>query len=189
MKTYWNAVLVLGGNLSDWNNDNRVELRYSDTYGVKNKLKKLIFDKPSDLSNIIKAYEISNAQQSRGLTIQKFLNSTISIFEHQIMAAKHVKNHFNGRVLLADEVGLGKTIEAGILLKEYFVTGMIHNALILTPPSLRNQWQEELKSKFELDFIINKDDSRFEGYDKHTMLISSISFSHSTKKCKFIKRY
>lgn len=77
--------------------------------------------------------------------------------------------------LLADEVGLGKTIEAGILLKEYFVTGMIRNALILTPPSLRTQWQNELKNKFDLDFIISKDDSRFEDFDRHNMLISSLS--------------
>lgn len=173
--------------MSDWNSDNRVALRYFDTYGVKNKLRQLVFDKPDDLANLLKAYEIINAQQSRGLTIQNSLNSTISIFDHQIMAAKLVKNNLNGRVILADEVGLGKTVEAGILLKEYFVTGMIHNALILTPPSLLSQWQEELKSKFELDFITNKDDSRFEGYDKHTMLISSISSATQPRNANLLK--
>ena len=63
------------------------------------------------------------------------------------MCAKKVKNELNGRVILADEVGLGKTIEAGILLKEYFTTGLIKNALILTPPSLRIQWQGRIKIK------------------------------------------
>ena len=176
-----------GKNLSNWNKDNKVELRYFDAYGVKNKLRQLTFDKPDDLLNLLKAYEIINAQQSRGLTIQSSLNSTISIFDHQIMAAKLVKNNLNGRVILADEVGLGKTVEAGILLKEYFVTGMIHNALILTPPSLRSQWQDELKSKFELDFIINNDDSRFEGYDKHSMLIASLPSAVQPGNAKMLK--
>ena len=173
--------------MSNENSDNRIELRYSDAYGVKNKLRRLIFDKSEDLKNVLKAYEISNAQQSQGLTIQNSLNSTISIFDHQIMAAKIVKNNLSGRVLLADEVGLGKTIEAGILLKEYFVTGMIHNALILTPPSLKSQWQNELKSKFGLDFILNKDDSRFEGYDKHSMLIASIASAVQPKNANLLK--
>jgi len=161
--------------MSYWNKDNKVELKYSDRYGVKNKLRQLQFDQLEDLTNILKAYEILNSQHTRNLTIQNSLKSTIQILDHQIVAAKMVKNDFNGRVLLADEVGLGKTIEAGILLKEYFVTGMIRNALILTPPSLRIQWQQELKTKFSLDFILNKDDSRFEGFDKHSMLISSLS--------------
>ena len=153
----------------------QAELRYSDRYGVKNKLKQLQFDAPSDLKNLLSAYEILNSQHSRSLTIQESLKSTIQILDHQIMAAKKVKNQLNGRVILADEVGLGKTIEAGILLKEYFVTGMIRNALILTPPSLRTQWQQELKSKFSLDFIVNKDDERFVDFDKHSMLISSLA--------------
>lgn len=152
----------------------QVELKYSDRHGVKNKLRVLEFDDPSELENILKVYEILNSQHTRSLTIQNSLKSTIQIFDHQIMAAKKVKNDFNGRVLLADEVGLGKTIEAGILLKEYYATGMIRNALILTPPSLRTQWQEELKAKFGLDFVINKDDSRFEDFDRHSFLISSL---------------
>ena len=62
-------------------------------------------------------------------------------------------NEFGCTGLLADEVGLGKTIEAGIIIKELIVTGLIKNALILTPPSLVPQWQDELSSKFNLDFI------------------------------------
>ncbi len=158
----------------DWNKDNLAELIYSDRNNVKKKLRELIFDESDSLTNILKAYEIINSQHTRDLTIQRSLNATIQILDHQIMAAKLVKNDFNGRVLLADEVGLGKTIEAGILLKEYFVTGLIKNALILTPPSLRTQWQQELKSKFELDFIVNKDDYRFKNFDEHNMLISSL---------------
>jgi len=160
--------------MGNWNQDNLAELVFSDKNNVKKKLRELIFDGQNSLDNILKAYEIINSQHTRDLTIQRSLEGTIQILDHQIMAAKLVKNNLNGKVLLADEVGLGKTIEAGILLKEYFVTGMIKNALILTPPSLRTQWQQELKGKFGLDFIINRDDSRFRDFDKHNMLISSM---------------
>ena len=51
---------------------------------------------------------------------------------------------------LIDEVGLGKTIEAGLVLKEYLTRGMAKRALILTVPSLVDQWEEELSDKFNL---------------------------------------
>lgn len=153
------------------------QLKYSDKYFIKNKIRNFTFDKESTLDNVIKTYEILNSQHARGLTTINALKSKIMIFDHQIMAAKRIKNEFNGMALLADEVGLGKTVEAGILLKEYFVTGLIKNALILTPPSLIKQWQEEMLSKFDLDFISQKDDERFLGYDQHNMLIASISSS------------
>ena len=54
------------------------------------------------------------------------------------------------RFLLADEVGLGKTIEAGLVLKEYLTRGLVRRFLVLTVPSLIDQWAEELESKFGL---------------------------------------
>lgn len=72
---------------------------------------------------------------------------------YQVETARKVLKQFRGRVLLADEVGLGKTIEAGIVLKEYLLRGMAERVLILTPPSLVGQWQEEMASKFAIDFI------------------------------------
>lgn len=71
---------------------------------------------------------------------------------HQQEGALRILRDMDGRALLADEVGLGKTITAGMVLKECIVRGFVKRALILTPPSLVSQWQEELRSKFELDF-------------------------------------
>ncbi len=152
-----------------------VEKKYVDKYGVKNKLRNRTFDNHDDLECVLKAYEISNIQHTRDLTILRSLENKISIFDHQIMAAKIVKNDFGGRALLSDEVGLGKTIEAGILLKEYFTTGLVQKALILTPPSLVSQWKDELITKFDLDFIAQKYDGRFTGIDQHRMLIASLA--------------
>ena len=67
---------------------------------------------------------------------------------HQIETVRRVLRHFRGRVLLADEVGLGKTIEACLLLREYLLRGLVNRVLILTPASLVSQWREELDSKF-----------------------------------------
>jgi superfamily II DNA or RNA helicase len=76
---------------------------------------------------------------------------------YQIETAKNVLKHFRGRALLADEVGLGKTIEAGIVMKEYMLRGLVTRALILTPASLVSQWQEEMQSKFDLPFTTTDD--------------------------------
>ncbi len=76
---------------------------------------------------------------------------------HQIETVRKVLRQFHGRVLLADEVGLGKTIEACMVLKEYALRGMAERALILTPASLVGQWREELETKFALPFATTYD--------------------------------
>jgi superfamily II DNA or RNA helicase len=55
------------------------------------------------------------------------------------------------RILLADAVGLGKTIQAGLILAELRARGLVDRALILTPPGLRRQWRDELKARFDID--------------------------------------
>lgn len=72
----------------------------------------------------------------------------VKFLDHQIETAKTVMENMNGRAILADEVGLGKTIEAGLILKEYMLRGLVKNALILVPASLVNQWIKELHEKF-----------------------------------------
>jgi len=73
---------------------------------------------------------------------------------HQIETARKVLRHFRGRVLLADEVGLGKTIEAGLLLREFLLRGLAKRVLILVPTPLVSQWNEELETKFRLEFAV-----------------------------------
>src|SRR6266540_2771961 len=67
---------------------------------------------------------------------------------HQIDVAQRVLRQMGGRAILADEVGLGKTIEASIIYKELAVRGLARRVLILTPASLVGQWQGELEEKF-----------------------------------------
>jgi SNF2 family DNA or RNA helicase len=70
--------------------------------------------------------------------------------EYQIRAALRVLGPLRGRALLSDEVGLGKTIEAGLVIKELLTRGMVKRFLVLTVPSLVDQWEEELADKFGL---------------------------------------
>jgi superfamily II DNA or RNA helicase len=86
---------------------------------------------------------------------------------YQVETVRKVLKQYRGRVLLADEVGLGKTVEAGMVLKEYALRGMAERILILTPASLVGQWRDEMESKFGIDFatshdpLLRTDPSRF----------------------------
>jgi superfamily II DNA or RNA helicase len=76
---------------------------------------------------------------------------------YQVETVRKVLKQYRGRVLLADEVGLGKTIEAGMVLKEYILRGMAERILILTPASLVGQWRDEMAAKFGIDCATSHD--------------------------------
>ncbi|MBF0179014.1 MAG: DEAD/DEAH box helicase family protein [Magnetococcales bacterium] len=81
----------------------------------------------------------------------------VESYWYQVETVRKVLRQFRGRVLLADEVGLGKTIEAGMVLKEYLLRGMVERVLILTPASLVGQWREELEVKFGISCATTQD--------------------------------
>lgn len=95
----------------------------------------------------------------------------IDFLPHQVDACKKAMHSMHGRVILADEVGLGKTIEAGLILKEYLLRGLIKRVLILVPASLVNQWVHELQSKFYINATPYQKNYRWEEID---IVISSI---------------
>jgi len=103
---------------------------------------------------------------------------------YQLETAKKVLKYFHGRVLLCDEVGLGKTIEAGMLMKEYLLRGMVKNILILTPAPLVSQWQEEMAQKFDIVFATT-DDPLFSAdpdrFWRGSFIIASIHTAKSSK--------
>jgi superfamily II DNA or RNA helicase len=76
---------------------------------------------------------------------------------YQIETVRKVLKQYRGRVLLADEVGLGKTVEAGMVLKEYILRGMAERILILTPASLVGQWRDEMEAKFGIECATSHD--------------------------------
>ena len=148
---------------------------------VLEQLREGVFEDPS-LVNI--------HTQARNFTIFPGFDKLLSLqmarglisYEYQIQAAKKVLNAFRGRAMLCDEVGLGKTIEAGIILLEYILRGLARRVLILTPPSLTTQWKEEMESKFNLDFILHTDpDFRDGGSDSWHVYDKVIASIHTAK--------
>lgn len=95
----------------------------------------------------------------------------LTILPHQLEVAKTAVEKMNGKAILADEVGLGKTIEAGLILKEYMIRGLVKKVLILAPASLVNQWAFELNTKFYIPAVAQKKSYVWEACD---IVVSSI---------------
>lgn len=74
-------------------------------------------------------------------------------FDYQVQAAHAALRRMRGRAILADEVGLGKTIEAGLILAELRLRGLADRTLVITPAGLVSQWQEELERKFAVPTV------------------------------------
>ncbi|OHB85952.1 MAG: hypothetical protein A2V98_03845 [Planctomycetes bacterium RBG_16_64_12] len=108
---------------------------------------------------------------------------------HQIETVRKVLRRFRGRVLLADEVGLGKTIEACLLLREYLLRGLVKRVLILVPTPLVSQWHEELASKFHLEFSIpprTATADRPEYWRQTERVLASLAFAKSRKRAELV---
>ncbi|OHB66838.1 MAG: hypothetical protein A2V70_03815 [Planctomycetes bacterium RBG_13_63_9] len=92
-------------------------------------------------------------------------------------------------MLLADEVGLGKTIEACLLLREYLLRGLVKRVLILVPAPLVSQWREELQSKFGLEFSVpprSAEADRAEYWAETDRVLASLSFAKSKRRADLV---
>ncbi|MFT3842647.1 MAG: SNF2-related protein [Myxococcaceae bacterium] len=102
----------------------------------------------------------------------------VDLNPHQVEAAAFaIESLQRGGCLLADEVGLGKTIEAGIVLAQLFAEGKTR-LLVLAPATLRAQWQAELKEKFDLEAVVIDGRTKAANpFDQAQVVISSIPFA------------
>ncbi|MDP2645951.1 MAG: helicase-related protein [Desulfobacterales bacterium] len=87
-------------------------------------------------------------------TILAPMEATVIPLPHQINALKKAISHHRIRYLLADEVGLGKTIEAGLILMELKLRGLVKRVIVLAPKGLVTQWVAEMKTHFNEDFTL-----------------------------------
>jgi SNF2 family DNA or RNA helicase len=130
-----------------------------DDLAIFDKIEKSQFESRELLNLKVEAQEISRETLITELKSYHKIKKNLEFdLPHQSQGALKILRDLNANALLADEVGLGKTITAGIVLRELIERGLAKNILILTPPSLVDQWVSELKYKFELDFkIIEKE--------------------------------
>ncbi|NRD75833.1 RNA polymerase-associated protein RapA [Shewanella sp. VB17] len=88
----------------------------------------------------------------------------VGLIPHQQWIAHEVGQRFAPRVLLADEVGLGKTIEAGLIIHQQLLTGRAERILVIVPDTLRHQWLVEMLRRFNLKFSVFDEDRCIEAY-------------------------
>lgn len=102
----------------------------------------------------------------QGSAIRGYVGGRIELIPHQLSIAGEVAARSAPRVLLADEVGLGKTIEAGLILHRLHLTGRANRVLVLVPEPLVHQWFVELLRRFNLSFSIF-DEERCAAIEEH----------------------
>lgn len=138
---------------------------------------------PESLDLALMSHRIRFTESFETLVCLSLLNQVRS-FWYQEETARKVLKQFRGRALLSDEVGLGKTIEALMILVEYIKRGMVKSGLILTPTPLVSQWKEELKLKFNMD-VPSTDDPEFKSdpvsFWDNPFVVASINHAKSKK--------
>lgn len=116
------------------------------------------------LCNLLsKFYSEYYAQRRSCRSISALLSSSVELEKHQLAAVYEVLKDTNKKYLLCDEVGLGKTIEAGFIIRQHVLEkGRESKVLVLVPDSLTQQWERELSERFHLGALLNTDEDNDE---------------------------
>ena len=110
------------------------------------------FDRNSEFALRVATFNYADRMQRSA--VRGLLGSRTSLLPHQVYIANEVGRRHAPRVLLADEVGLGKTIEAGMIIQQQLLTGRASRILLLLPPTLMHQWLVEMLRRFNLRFAL-----------------------------------
>ena len=138
----------------DGNKSNEFEVNLREDFNISDPFKRCenaIFDSYSDYSNKNTTFKITNSNNS---TISSLKASKTLFRAYQFKPLLKFLNSPNKRLLVADEVGLGKTIEAGHIMLELKARNELNSVMIICPKSLQEKWRLELQEKFGLSFKI-----------------------------------
>lgn len=135
------------------------ETELSDTISFNKPEQRLLAGQldPTEVFNL-RVAALQQQHQRRQSKVRGFVGGRIDLIPHQLHIASEVAGRLVPRVLLADEVGLGKTIEACLIVHRLILTGRAKRVLILLPESLVHQWFVELLRRFNLWFHIFDED-------------------------------
>ncbi len=127
---------------------------FSDPYDIKRLIETKSFSNFESFRLHLEAREMKRSAQIDRLISADSLRAKIVPYSFQMQIALQVINEMKGNAILADEVGLGKTIEAGLIMKELILRDEINSILIVAPKSLLSQWKTEMTEKFGENFSI-----------------------------------
>jgi ATP-dependent helicase HepA len=131
------------------------EAELADTISFSKPQDRLMASQIDDLVTFdLRVEALQRRAQIRQSTVRGLCGGRVDLLPHQMFIANEVGNRLVPRVLLADEVGLGKTIEAALILHRLHLTGRAERVLILVPDALVHQWFVELYRRFHLCFSI-----------------------------------
>ncbi len=157
------------------------------------------FNKPQDrlfagqidrMSRFTLRYEaLINQNQRRRNPTRGLAGGRVSLIPHQLYIAHEVGHRYAPRVLLADEVGLGKTIEAGMIIHQQLLSGRAHRVLILLPETLQHQWLVEMLRRFNLHFSLFDEERCIEAFadaenpfETEQLVICSLDFLRKKRR-------
>ncbi len=157
------------------------------------------FNKPQDklyagqidrMDNFVLRYRaLKNQFQQHKSPMRGLCGMRAGLIPHQLYIAHEVGRRHAPRVLLADEVGLGKTIEAGMIMHQQLLSGRAERILILVPETLQHQWLVEMMRRFNMHFSIFDEERCIEAYaeadnpfDTQQLVLCSLDFLRKSKK-------
>ncbi|MGL5484262.1 MAG: RNA polymerase-associated protein RapA, partial [Aeromonas veronii] len=130
-----------------------------------------------------------NQHQRRRNPTRGLAGGRVSLIPHQLYIAHEVGHRYAPRVLLADEVGLGKTIEAGMIIHQQLLSGRAHRVLILLPETLQHQWLVEMLRRFNLHFSLFDEERCIEAFadaenpfETEQLVICSLDFLRKKRR-------
>jgi ATP-dependent helicase HepA len=143
------------------------EAELSDTISFSKPEDRLLGGQLDELRTFdLRVEALRRRSRMRQSPVRGFVGGRVDLIPHQMFIAGEVAARLVPRVLLADEVGLGKTIEAGLILHRLHLTGRASRVLVLVPEPLIHQWFVELLRRFNLLFSIF-DEERCESLELH----------------------
>ena len=129
----------------------------------------------SPLETVLRAQ--AAAIQSINMSWGVFSRSRIKLLPHQLWTCHQALRHWPIRKLIADDVGLGKTIEAGLILWPLISSGKVKRLLILTPAPLVEQWQQRMREMFDIRLAIYRpelDRGKADFWNTHSQVVASL---------------
>src|ERR1035437_2646409 len=141
-------------NLTGENAKHSYTCSFSDPYNVRKLIETKKFSPLGKLRLNLEALRLKHTGKIDRLISLDAIRTKLIPYNFQMQTALQVINEMNGNAILADEVGLGKTIEAGLIMKELLLREEINSILVVCPKSLLSQWKTEMAEKFGEAFLV-----------------------------------